>query len=424
MKQIELEFEGETLKGILIKEDKTHLTLKLKSGYNANLEKSKVKILKEEELKEKTPKKEEKKQNKNLPKIVILHTGGTIASKVDYATGAVSSKFKPEELLAMYPELQDKVQISAKMIGNFFSEDMRFGHYNLMLENIEATLKENPIGVIISHGTDTLHYTSSALQYACENLPVPVILVGAQRSSDRPSSDAYSNIDAVVDFLIENSKLKKSYRRVGALMHKTISDTSFDLFDGINLKKMHSTRRDAFKQINYESFAVVNDGIIINRSDLLSEKPKEKFSYTKYNENLKIGYLKSHPNLFPEEISACGIYDAVIIEGTGLGHLGVNEVDEKTKIHKKNLEELKKLANKIPVVVGVQTVYGQVDLNVYSTGRYILEAGVKGNYMNLTTETLFMRAAYLLSKDAKNFDKLWEENLEGFEIRSIEISEE
>jgi glutamyl-tRNA(Gln) amidotransferase subunit D len=428
MKKIELIFEEEKLEGILIKEDKTHYTVKLSSGYNAVLDKKECKdvSLSEQSSKAQKHKSSKDKSDSSLPKIVIIHTGGTIASKVDYATGAVSSKFKPEELLDLYPELKNKVEIKAKMIGNLFSEDMRFAHYNLILEEINAAIKEKPIGIIVSHGTDTMHYTSAALQYSCENLSLPVILVGAQRSSDRPSSDAYTNLDTAVDFLLKNSNLKdESYNRVGILMHSSINDGEYIILDGINAKKMHSTRRDAFKQINYEPFAyLLEGGLLINRTDLLSGKPKGKFKFTKYDDKLKVGFFKAHPNLFPEEIKALSIYDTIIIEGTGLGHLGINEVDSNTIIHKNNLKEIKALSKKIPIIMGVQTVYGETNMNVYSTGRYLIDAGIIGNHLNLTTETLFIRAAYCLSKDKKNFEKLWKQNLEGFEIRSVDVEEE
>ncbi len=420
--EIEVKFQDEIIKGILIKEDDSYLTIKLSSGYNANLKKSQIEIISKNKIEKKDSKKVEKKSKTNsinLPKITILHTGGTIASKVDYKTGAVSSKFTPDELLALYPELSGVAQIDAVMIGNLFSEDMRFSHYNLMLEGIKNAIENGSRGVIISHGTDTLHYTSCALQYSLENLSIPVILVGAQRSSDRPSSDAYSNLDAAVDFILDNDKNSKKFLRVGVCMHKSIDDNHFLIFDSINLKKMHSSRRDAFKQINYLPFAQVDDdgNVEILREELLSLEVKEKVSFTKYDIDLKIGFFKAHPNLNSEEIFMLSFYDAIIIEGTGLGHLAVNGDDN-------ILENLKNLCEKTKVIMGVQTVYGETNMNIYSSGIYIKEAGVLGNFMNLTTETLFMRAAYCLSKDKNLFDKLWDENLEGFKIRGIDIKDE
>lgn len=422
--KLKVEYKSKILTGILIKEDEKYLTIKLDSGYNANILKSETKIMEKEELELKKNKNNQKQENNlNLPKITILHTGGTIASKVDYKTGAVSSKFTPEELLNMYPQLNQIAQIDAKMIGNLFSEDMRFSHYNLMLEEIKKAQENKSIGVIVSHGTDTLHYTAPALQYAINNLKIPIIIVGAQRSSDRASSDAYSNLNTAVNFIIKNSKKEKSFRRVGICMHENISDNDFLILDSINAKKLHSTRRDAFKQINYLPYAKIsNEKIEILREELNTNISNKPLEIIKYNEKLNIGFFKAHPNLNPKEIENLSFYNAVIIEGTGLGHIAVNQVDNDTKIHLKNLEQLEKLSQKIKIIMGTQTVYGQTNLDIYSTGRYIKNY-VLGNHMNLTTETLFIRAAYCLSKNKEKFDKIWQQDLEGFEIRSIQIDE-
>lgn len=425
--EVEIKFQGEVLKGILINEDEEFIVLKLSSGYNANLKKKEVEIISKQKIEKKECLKKERLVPKtDLPKITILHTGGTIASKVDYATGAVSSKFTAEELMGLFPELNNVAQIDAKMIGNLFSEDIRFAHYNLMLQEIKVAVKNGSCGVIISHGTDTLHYTSAALQYSLKNLSIPVILVGAQRSSDRPSSDAYSNLNAAVDFILENSEFDLKYQRVGICMHEGISDDSYLILDGINVKKLHSTRRDAFKQINYSAVARMKDKKIeVLREDLFVFVVNGvELNYVEYKIDLKIGFFKAHPNLFPEEIEVLSIYDAVIIEGTGLGHLAVNVVDENTEVHKNNLLCVENLCKKSKVIMGVQTVYGETNMNVYSTGRYLKNVGVLGNHLNFTTETLFLRAAYCLSQDEKEFEDCWNSNLEGFEIKGLDIKDE
>ena len=425
-REIVVEYKGEILKGILLKEDDRYMTIKLKSGYNSNVLKSECRIVSKKKIAERKSEKviSDKSKDLDLPKVVILHTGGTIASKVDYRTGAVSSKFTPKELISMYPELNEIVHIEAKMIGNIFSGDMNFNHWNLLLDEIvKVAQKKNLVGIIISHGTDTIQYSAPALQYSVENLNIPIVIVGAQRSSDRASSDAYSNLRAAVVFIKENSKLDRVFRRVCVCMHGNISDKNFVIFDAINVRKMHSSRRDAFKQINYEHVAdIVDDRVVINREELFTEESTGRFSYSKYNAKLKIGFFKSHPNLMSREIRNLKFYDGVVIEGTGLGHMAVDEIDEITKENSRNLKELENLAKKVKVVMGTQCVYGGVNLNVYSYGRHIKETGVFGHGMNLTSETLFSRLVYCLSKGKRNFEKLWNQNLEGFDIRSTDVS--
>ncbi len=423
--EIVVEYKDEVLKGILLKEDDRYMTIKLKSGYNSNVLKSECKIVSKKTVVDRKSEKvvRDKSKDMDLPKVVILHTGGTIASKVDYKTGAVSSKFTPNELISMYPELNEIVHIEAKMIGNIFSGDMNFNHWNLLLDEIDKIIgKKNLAGIIISHGTDTIQYSAPALQYSVENLNIPIVIVGAQRSSDRASSDAYSNLRATVVFIKENSKFDRAFRRVCVCMHGNISDKSFVIFDAINVRKMHSSRRDAFKQINYEHVAeIVDDKVVIKREELFTKEPKSKFCYSKYNTKLKIGFFKSHPNLMSREIRNLEFYDGVVIEGTGLGHMAVDEIDEFTRENSRNLKELESLAKKAKVVMSTQCVYGGVNLNVYSYGRHIKATSAFGHGMNLTSETLFSRLAYCLSKDRKNFEKLWSSNLEGFDIRSVDV---
>lgn len=419
---IEVEYENEVIKGTLIKKDNKYFTIKLSSGYNVNLDIKKVKIISQ---KEKVPIEKVSKSHlpslKNLPKIHILHTGGTIASKVDHTTGAVSSSFTDKELLSLYPELNEIANIETRMIGNIFSGDINFSHHNLFLEEISNSIELGCEGIILSHGTDTIQYTAPILQYCLENLPVPVIIVGAQRSSDRPSSDSYLNLKTAIDFILDNNSRDKKFLRVGVCMHGSISDNVFNIYDSINVRKMHTSRRDAFKQINYLPYAKIeNTKIEILRPELQSISNSNKFNHIKIDSVLKIGFFKSHPNMIPEEIKNLAIYDCVIIEGTGFGHLPVDEIDEYTKNNSLILKEVELLAKKIPVIMSSQCIYGSIKLNVYSYGRHLQNAGVIGNHNNLCPETLFMRATYLLSKDSSKFKENWGKNLEGFEVRAID----
>ena len=414
-------FNNEEISGILINETDKFYTIKLSSGYNANLKKDNCKILEKEEYKVEVNslQNDKKKVDDSKPTIVLLHTGGTIASKVDYRTGAVSSKYTAEELLELFPELSEKCNIKAKVISNIFSEDMRFDEYNVILDEIE-NLPEEVAGVIISHGTDTMHYTAVAIHYACQNLNIPVILVGAQRSSDRASSDAFSNLNSAVNFIIQNQQLDNQFRRVGICMHKTIDDDNFFFFFGVNAKKMHSTRRDAFKQINYKPACRLNmkGELEIIRDELFTKENKDKLSITKYDENLKIGFYKVHPNLFEFEVENLKNYDAVIVEGTGIGNVP-EHIDNK-KEDSKILSKFKEISKNVKLITTVQTVYGEVSLDIYSRGRDIQKSGFIGNRHNLCSETLFLRTAHILSlKNGKeNFMKYWNFNLEGFDVRS------
>ncbi|MBW3017140.1 asparaginase, partial [Candidatus Woesearchaeota archaeon] len=201
--RIKVTLADKEVEGILMPLESEKLVIKLDNGYNVGIDKKKIKKIDViEQYKEPKVKKDGMiVTKKGLPLISILHTGGTIASKVDYRTGGVISRFTPEDIIAMFPELEKIANIESKLISNMFSEDLRFVHIKLMAEAVAKEIKRGAKGVVITHGTDTLHYTSAGLAFILENCPIPVILVGAQRSSDRPSSDAAQNLICAFEFI-------------------------------------------------------------------------------------------------------------------------------------------------------------------------------------------------------------------------------
>ncbi|MBI4918532.1 Glu-tRNA(Gln) amidotransferase subunit GatD [archaeon] len=406
--RVKVESNLGTFEGVLMPEEENFLVLKLDTGYNISINKKQAKIKVLEARKEPQEKPLKTEQKKGLPTISILHTGGTIASKVDYETGAVYNKFTPEEMLRMFPELQNMANISSRLLSNMSSDDMRFSHYNIMAKAVDEEIKKGVKGVIITHGTDTMHYTGAALSFALENCPIPVLLVGAQRSSDRGSSDAASNLISAVTF-IANTK----YTGVALCMHEHSDDNHCVILPGTKCRKMHSSRRDAFQAINTTPIAKINYDS--KQITLLKgpSKTEGKFSLQLFDEKLKVGLLKVHTNMFVEEFKAFEKFDGLVIEGTGLGHAPINEIDKLTKEHEKIFEVIKKLSKNMPVVMTTQTIYGIVDMNVYTPGRRLLEIGVLGNYCDMTPETAFIKLAWLLSNHPKQVKELFGQNLRG-----------
>tara|TARA_Y100000034_G_C6889149_1_gene408759 strand:- start:63 stop:1148 length:1086 start_codon:yes stop_codon:yes gene_type:complete len=345
-----------------------------------------------------------------MKKISILHTGGTISSKVDYKTGAVSAKFSEKDMLKLYPEIKTIAKISSRLVANMFSEDMNFQHYNLLAKEVEKEIKKGAEGIIITHGTDTIHYTSSALSFILENLPIPVILVGAQRSSDRGSTDATLNLLCSLTFIAQTN-----FSEVGICMHETNSDDSCLILPALKTRKIHSSRRDAFKAINSKPIArVTKQGNVgfIEKYNKKTEKKSLKLNL--FNEKIKVGILKTHPNLSSEEIKNYSSFNGLIIEGTGLGHLPINKTDKLTLENEKILQELKKLALKIPVIMTTQTIFGKINLNVYNTGRKLQEIGILGDQLDMLTETAYIKLAWLLSNYKKGeIPKLVSRNFRG-----------
>ncbi len=402
--------------------DENIILVKLENGYNIGFKKEEVTDLiilkKKEELPSIVSNKVHAKTG--MKTITILHCGGTIASKVDYETGAVKAKFSPEELLEMFPELGEIANIKSHLVANMLSENMRFIHYNLIAKEIEKAIKEETDGIIITHGTDTLHLTAAALSFALEGLNIPILLVGAQRSSDRGSSDAFMNLKCAVQFIA-----KSDFQGVAICMHAHPDDDVCAILPGVKSRKMHSSRRDAFKAVNTEPLAFVDErGNVEWKNKNYSRFPENSFlTLALFKPDLKLGLLKAHPNMYVEEFQTYKHYDGLVLEGTGLGHFPIEKYDNHTREHEDIFEEIRKLAKQIPVVMTTQTIFGVVNMNVYSPGRRLIEAGVLGNGLDLPAEIAFIKLAWLISNYPQNeVREMFAKNLRGEidERRSLE----
>src|SRR5438309_5319193 len=242
---------GEVFEGTLFPRseytDPNHIDLKLKNGYNIGIhyEKTeKIEVIgegpKPHFTKAPTPPK-----SPGLPRVAIISTGGTIASRVDYRTGAVQPALTAADLASVVPELSSIAEVDAHILFSEYSENIGPMHWKGMAEEVAKRIADGAEGVVISHGTDTLHYTAAALSFTLANLPVPVLLVGAQRSSDRPSSDAASNLTGAVALAA-----RADMALVGVAMHRDLSDHIIVAHRGTRVRKCHTSRRDAFKSIN------------------------------------------------------------------------------------------------------------------------------------------------------------------------------
>ncbi len=418
-----LKSEEEIIGHFVPSNDDKFMTLKLDSGYNQNIKLSDIdstKVLEEKESVDKTPK--EIKQDDSLPLIILLHVGGTIASKVDYVTGGVSSQIEPEELLDSIPELKKVARIKTKILFNILSENIRFKHYNIIAKNILESLDEKIAGVIISHGTDTLHHTSAGLSFILQNIKIPIVLVGSQRSSDRPSSDSAINLISATKFIVDQVSRKDQKTGVFVSMHGTSNDNFCSIYSGLNLKKLHSSRRDAFKQINSLPIAKVFNKKIEYSPIKNIEEISSLFEPAFFKEDMKIGIIKSHPNMFAEELNCYKNFDGIILEGTGLGHFPIENDDKQSSENKKIFSTIEEISKKVPVVITTQCINGSTNLNVYSVGRKlkklgILEAGA------MITETAFIKLCWLLSNFSKDeIKEMWNRNFVG-EVISRNIYE-
>lgn len=397
LSKVSVETKEQTYEGLLMPQEGEYVVLKLTSGYNVGIHPkhiAHVKILAEPF----TPAKQSLSsipQQKSLPTLQILHTGGTIASKVDYATGGVHAAFDPAELLRLFPELGTIANIKSEFLGNMWSDDFRFAHFNQIATKILAGAQEGITRFIVGCGTDFLHYLSSALSFLLQDVPVGVLVIGSQRSSDRGSSDAAMNLICGAKFLTQTA-----FTGVAVCMHATQSDDVCHIISGTHVRKMHSSRRDAFQAINDEPIATINfaDGSIqLHQAIKTSKKTSVPKQLPLFNEELKIGMLYSRPQLYEEELALYESFDGLVVVGSGLGQFPVSVPTDDCKEHEQIFNTIKIIAKKIPVVMSVQTIHGRVHMNVYSPARQLQKVGVLGHGSTMMPEVSYIKLAWLLS---------------------------
>lgn len=415
--RIHLKTEKFDLEGLLMPRahESDTLVIKMDSGYNVGISSkhAEITLLSKFQRPAQVPEKETHKGE-----VAILGCGGTIASKVEYKTGAVFPAISPSELKKAFPKLEEISTIHAKSLFSIFSEDMNSYHWEQIAKAVIEEIKEGVKGVVLMHGTDTMHYTSAALSFILQSLPVPVILVGSQRSSDRPSSDNEINL------LNSVYAAKEDFAGVGVCMHANINDDFCFLHAGTRARKMHTSRRDAFKSVNTLPLAKIDykNKIFQSLTNYPKRNPQSRIKMdTRINNNVALVYV--HPNINPKFISSLNSYDGVVLIGTGLGHLPINSAEEKHGIS--IFKEVKSLIDSnIPVAITSQTIFGRINLNVYTTGRLINEIGILGHGLDITPETAFIKLSWILghTKDMKKIKEEYYTNYAGeFSDRSVFI---
>jgi len=410
--RIRLEFKrregSETVEGLLMpryrtRNEENYIVLKLPSGYNVGVRidsTTGISMLGKGQAPQfiRPPPPPEKP---DLPKVSIVSTGGTIASKVDYRTGAVKPALDAEDLYSVVPELADLADIQANILFSLFSENIGPQHWPKIVEYVADQARRGADGVVIAHGTDTLAYTAAALSFAFTTLHIPVVLVGSQRSSDRPSSDAASNLIAATAVAGQ-----APFAEVVVAMHDWVSDEKVAVHRGTKVRKCHTSRRDAFRSVNTKPIAHYD---LVHRALELDGgvyKPRRKGAaptiQSQFDPN--VGLIKFHPGISVGIIdwaTAAG-YKGIVLEGTGLGHVG-----------DALLSSIERAANN-GVVVGMssQCIWGRVHMNVYSAGRDLLRIGVLPlGDMLAETALVKMMWAFGHEKDPEKVKKIMLTNL-------------
>ncbi len=404
------EEKGNVMKGTIIPSKENVLALKLENGYNVGISSEKIKSVKKTGAGKTVGKAKtvEIKKKPGLPTISILHTGGTIASRVDYKTGGAYAAFGAEDLFTMFPELEKIANFNSRLVTNIMSEDIRFKDYQTIAKAITEEIKKGVKGIIIGHGTDTLAVTATALAFMFENIPIPVLVVGSQRSSDRGSSDAAMNLTCAANFIA-----KSDFAGVAICLHHHESDTECAILPACKTRKLHTSRRDAFKAVNDTPITLVEyktANIKFLKKNYEKADKNKKFSLKdKFEE--KVGLLKTHVNIQPEvfEFFQKNKYEGFVLEATGIGQAPTN-----TKEHEKNYETLKKFIKGGGIIaLTSQCIFGRVHPTIYTNCRRLASIGVIF-CEDMLTETAFIKLAWLLGNyNKEETKKLMTKNMRG-----------
>ncbi|MHA1459106.1 MAG: Glu-tRNA(Gln) amidotransferase subunit GatD [Promethearchaeota archaeon] len=385
---VELKTKKTTLLGIILPRNEysapNFIEIKLKNNYNLGINLNDVIGIKKTGKKEAIYKIPEKQfpKNKNLPNIKLLGTGGTVASRLDYTTGAVIPSFTPGELFSSVPELAEICNLECETAFEILSENMKPEYWQELAEKVKGAAEAGIDGVLIGHGTDTMSFTSAALAFMLENLSIPVVITGSQRSSDRPSSDAALNlINAAV---VASSDISE-------VLVTMLGSSSHDyglIHRGTVVRKMHSSLREAFRTIDQVPLGMIqNRKIKMFSSDYKKRSNREIILKTKFEK--KIALVYSYPGMESELIDFYidKGYKGIVFAGTGLGHIS-------TYVH----ETIKRAIQEgITILMTTQTLHGFVGMDVYSTGRELQNLGVIPG-KNILPEVGYVKLGWVLGQ--------------------------
>ena len=368
------------------------IILKLDNGYNIGVSTKDAKMTLISKAEKKDAVDYIKKENNELPDISILGTGGTIASFVDYKTGAVSPAITAEQLVNSVKALDEVANVSAEPLFSLASEDMKPEHWEGMANKIKEMHDKKDHGIVIGHGTDTMSYSAAALSFQLPEISNPVVFTGAQRSPDRPSSDAHLNLVGAAKTAMSD------LGEISIAMHETTDDENVAIWRGNRTRKTHSSKRNAFQSPNEGPLGIVKDKI----------EWKRKYRSTVESTTIKagfddnIGMIWSHPGLKVNDWeNSVSNKNGVVIAGTGLGH-----------INSELLDVIEKTSKDIPVAMSSQCLSGSTNLNVYRNGRKLLERGVVETY-DMSPETALVKMMWLSKHHRGNVRTMMGENLVG-----------
>ncbi len=366
--------------------DADHIVLKLETGYNIGVRHDTVSSIDVQGRKVANYQIPEKEFpfDPVKPRVKLFGTGGTIASRLDYRTGAVIPAFSPGELYGSVPELADICNMETEKLYGVFSENMGPEQWMGTARAIAAEIEKGVAGIVVGHGTDTMHHTAAALSFMLQDSPVPIVMVGSQRSSDRPSSDAAIN-------LINSTRTAATsdIAEVMVCMFGPTSDKYGLLHRGTRVRKMHSSYRSTFRTLSDIPLGKIDEtGVTPFRSDYKRRRQDNQIKLNAVFDD-RVSLVYYYPNMKPDIIDSLvdNGYKGIVIAGTGLGHVN--------KPLYPALDRAREAG--VHIYMTVQTMWGYVQMYVYETGREIMGLGVVPA-ANMLPEVAYVKLGWALGQ--------------------------
>jgi L-asparaginase len=307
------------------------------------------------------------------PRVLILHTGGTLGMRPREPDRALAPDEFGHEILSHAPDLGEIAAVEARVFSNIDSSDVNCALWMRLGQEIAAA-SEGYDGIVVTHGTDAMAYTASALSYVLRDLPKPVILTGAQRPIADPHSDGRGNLVGAVE-----------------LATRPIPEVGI-YFDGVLLRGNRTTKRSSFSYAAYRSpnFPPLAE---IGMELRLFVEPRRPEGPCRVEGSFDcrvaaVRLLPGQPAAPLAALAGTGI-GAVLVRAFGVGNLPV--------VDRGVAEAIGELtASGIVVAIGSQSMHGRVDMSRYAGGRLAMEAGAVG-IADMTIEAASVKLMYLLA---------------------------
>jgi glutamyl-tRNA(Gln) amidotransferase subunit D len=285
-----------------------------------------------------------------------------------------------------------------------WSENMSFQDWKILAKKVEELINKDEIkGIIITHGTDFLHYTSSALAFFLGKLNKPVALTYSQRSIDRGSTDASLNLFCAAKYAVSD------IAEVVLVGHKDLNDNTCLAMPGTKVRKMHTSRRDTFKIINSQAFAEISEKEFKILREFNARNNNKLIADAVGNENIAL--IKIYPGQDPDIIDYYFQkgYKGLVLELTGIGQVPTQDAKYNW------LPKIKKAIDAGMVICGAcQTLYGRLNSKVYSAGRDLEKTGLIF-LEDILPETAFVKLGWVLGhKEWIRENKIKEKMLHNF----------